>query len=229
MTIRLHAARVCLTAALVCLGATAALAQPDDDRPRRPDGPPPGPLAPLGGRGPADMIARADRDGDGRVSRQEYLDTRAADVEAMFDRMDADGDGFLDEPEIARMAERLRAGAEAVGIQRPDGEPRRRPGGEPGFRRPEGRPQGGSEGRPEPPPLAGEAFDRMDRDGDGALSREEFLAGMAWLREMRGGEMRGPEMRRPPGGPRPGMTRPGGRRGPDEGFRRPPRQEPAAD
>lgn len=218
MTIRRPSTPFCLSIALVCLAALTAVAQPDDDRPRRPDGPPPGQF---GGRGPADMIERADRDGDGRVSRAEFLETRTGEVEAMFDRIDADGDGFLDEPEIGRMAERLRAGAEALGMQRPDGEPRRRPGGEPGFRRPEGRSQGGPEGRPEPP-LAGEAFERMDRDGNGSLSREEFVAGMAWLREMRGGDMRG-------GGPRAGMMRPGERRGPDEGFRRPPRQGSGAD
>jgi hypothetical protein len=246
MKIRRPVSRVMLLAILASLSAVTAVAQPEGDRPRRPDGLPAGPL---GGRSAAEMIARADQDGDGRVSRQEFLETRTAEMEAMFDRIDANGDGFLDEREVGQMAERLRAGAEALGIpsagsrgipsagsrgmpaagsrgmQRPDGERARRPDGEPGFRRPEGRrpenrPEDRPDGRPEGAPLAGEAFDRMDRDGDGSLSREEFTAGMARLREMM---QRG-------GGPPGGMGRPEGRRGPEEGFRRPPRQDaPSAD
>jgi len=217
----LHPASCMSPLALVtALAAVAALAQPEVDRPRRPDGPPPGPF---GGRSPAEMLARADQDGDGRVSRKEFLETRTAEIEAMFDRIDANGDGFLDEREVEQMAERLRAGAEALGMPPRGGERGRRPDGEPGFRRPEDRPEGRAERRPEGrsegAPLAGEAFDRMDRDGDGTLSREEFTAGMARLREM---------MQR--GGMREGMGRPEGRRGPEEGFRRPPRQDaPSAD
>jgi hypothetical protein len=237
MTIRRPVSRVMLLAILALLSAATAVAQPEGDRSRGPDGPPP-PAGPLGGRSPAEMIARADQDGDGRVSRKEFLETRTAEMEAMFDRIDANGDGFLDEREVEQMAERLRAGAEALGMpsagsrgmpaagsrgmQRPDGERARRPDGAPGFRRPGGgsadRPEGRAErrpdGRPEGAPLAGEAFDRMDRDGDGSLSREEFTAGMARLREM---------MQR--GGLPGGMGRPEGRRGPEEGFRRPPRQD----
>jgi hypothetical protein len=233
MKIRRPVSRVVRLAILILapVSAATAVAQPEGNRPRRPDGPPAGPL---GGRSAAEMIARADQDGDGRVSRKEFLETRTTEMEAMFDRIDTNGDGFLDEREIEQMAERLRAGAEALGMplagsrdipsagsrgtQRPDGERARRPDGAPGFRRPEGRPEGREEGRPEGrpegAPLAGEAFDRMDRDGDGTLSREEFTAGMARLREL---------MQR--GGMPGGMGRPEGRRGPEEGFRRPPRQD----
>ena len=76
-------------------------------------------------------------------------------------------------------------------------------------------------GRPGPQrPGAGafgdQAFDRLDADGDGKLSREEFATGMARLREYMQG-----------GGPRP--NRPGlpdgAGRGGDEGFRKPPEQK----
>jgi hypothetical protein len=196
MPIRLPPPAALLLAVITALAAMTATAQPEGDRPRRPDGPPPG------GRSPAEMIARADKDGDGRVSRKEFIETRTTEMESMFERIDGNGDGFLDESEVGEMAERMRAGAEAM--QRPSGERFRRPDGA----RPEGgRPDGP---RPEGAPRAGEAFDRMDRDGDGALSREEFTAGMERLREMM---QRG------------GMGRPDGRRGPEEGFRRPPQQD----
>lgn len=63
--------------------------------------------------------------------------------------------------------------------------------------------------------MAAQGFERMDTDGDGKLSREEFAAGMARLRELM--------QRAGPG--RPGPRRPGGERGPEQGFRRPPTQE----
>ena len=51
--------------------------------------------------------------------------------------------------------------------------------------------------------MAAQGFERMDTDGDGKLSREEFAAGMARLRELM--------QRAGPG--RPGPRRPGGERG----------------
>lgn len=61
-----------------------------------------------------------------------------------------------------------------------------------------------------------QAFDRFDGDGDGKLTREEFAAGMAKMREFmqrNGGR---------PGGP--GSEDRGGR-SPEEGFRKPPEQK----
>jgi Ca2+-binding EF-hand superfamily protein len=64
--------------------------------------------------------------------------------------------------------------------------------------------------------MAEQGFDRMDADGDGKLSKDEFAAGMKRLRELM--ERAGPGI----GGPRrPG----GGERGPEQGFRRPPQQD----
>lgn len=155
-------------------------------------------------RNPAEMIKRADTDGDGAVSREEFIKARTAELEAGFGRIDANGDGKLDEEEVKAAAERMRSiggGSREGGLRRPDGDrPMRRDGERP--MRPGAGPGGGEE-----------AFARIDRDGDGKLSREEFAEGMTRLREF---------MQR--GGNGPGMPE-GGRRGPEEGFRRPPSQD----
>lgn len=223
------------------LFAGASLAQEGD----RPSPPPPG--GPQGRGNPVEMIKRADSDGDGKISKEEFVNARRAEQEEAFARLDANSDGYLDEAELKTLAERMRGGfgRGPEGMRRPEGEGgfRRpdggRPEGEPGFRRP---PEEGREGRPEearrpegeggfrrpeggPPPggerpgfLGEQAFTRMDQNGDGVLSKEEFDQGMARLREaMRGGMGRG---ERPPGG----FRRPGGPDGEGGGFRRPPQQ-----
>jgi len=172
-------------------------------------------------RDPVEMLKRADTDGDGRVNRDEFIKARTADLEAAFGRIDSDGDGKIDESEAKAAAERMRS----LGA-----------GGREGFRRPEGprgeradgeRPRRSDGGGPpaqggEWPQRLGsgaggeEAFSRLDRDGDGKLSREEFADGMARMREFMRRGMPGPGG---PGGP----DRAG--RGPEEGFRRPPPQD----
>lgn len=162
---------------------------------------------PLLERDPAEMLKRADTDGDGKVNRDEFIKARTADLEAAFDRIDADGDGKLDEREATAVAARMRppgtGGREGGRMMRRDGE---------------GPPQQGGEWPQRPGSAAGggEAFGRFDSDGDGSLSREEFAEGMARTREFmqRGGGR--------PGGP--GMPDRGGR-GPAEGFRKPPQQD----
>jgi Ca2+-binding EF-hand superfamily protein len=144
----------------------------------------------------AEFLRRADADGDGKVTKAEFVKARTADIEEGFARIDTNGDGILDEAEAERAAAIMRGGAG--------------PGREPG-RRPEG---------PSPGPAGDDLdgpFQRMDRDGDGKLSREEFAAGMTRLREMmqqRGGMLPGQ------------MSGRGG--GPEEGFRRPPAQDGGA-
>ena len=163
---------------LGCVPAAVAVAQPPMDS------------------SPAEMVKWADADGDGKVSRDEFIKARTTALEQAFARMDTDGDGKLDEKEVEAGAAQARAMA---------------PAGRGGFRRPDAdRPQ-----RPGPGAMAEQGFDRMDADGDGKLSKEEFAAGMKRLRELM--QQGGAGL----GGPR----RPGGDRGPEQGFRRPPQQD----
>ncbi len=159
-----------------------------------------------------EMVNRADTDGDGKVSRDEFIKARTAALEEAFARMDADGDGKLDPQEAEAAAERLRpmgpGGRE--GLRRPD---RPRPQG-PGSERP---PRAADEG-PQGPgggPLGDQAFDRFDEDGDGQLSRAEFAAGMARMREFKERGGKGPG----------GLGRPDRGGGPAEGFRQPPKRD----
>ena len=178
-----------LPAAVACFAlAGAAAAQPPLDR------------------DPAEMMKRADTDGDGKVSRDEFIKARTARLEEAFTRMDTDGDGKLDEQEAAAAGERMRSlggGGREGGFRRPDGE----------------RPQGQRGERPGAGAVGEQAFDRLDGDGDGKLSREEFAEGMARMRELMQRDGQGA------GGPG-GLGRPDrGGRGPEEGFRRPPQQD----
>jgi len=186
-----------LAAILGITVATAAFAQPPMDV------------------SPAEMLKRADTDGDGKVNRDEFIKARTARLGEMFDRMDTSGDGALDEQEAEAAAEQIRAmmAGGRGGLRRPDGQRPPRTGGDapqrPAGERPTGeRPAAGAMGE--------QAFDRFDGDGDGKLTREEFAAGMAMLREF---------MQRTGQGPG-GAARPeGGGRGPAEGFRKPPQQD----
>ena len=176
---------VCLSlVGLGCVPAAVAIAQPPMES------------------SPAEMVKRADADGDGKVSRDEFIKARTTALEQAFARMDTDGDGKLDEKEVEAGAAQARAMA---------------PAGRGGFRRPDAdRPQRPGTDRPQRPgAMAEQGFDRMDADGDGKLSKEEFTAGMKRLRELM--QQGGAGL----GGPR----RPGGDRGPEQGFRRPPQQD----
>lgn len=174
------------------------------------------PRGPAGGRDPRELLRRADTNGDGKLDKKEFVAARTAEMEEMFGRIDTNGDGLVDEQEIGQFTERMREQAGRPGMG-PGGE-RRAAGSErgpqgPGDRRPEGARPGGEPGAGA---MAEQFFERMDTNGDGTLSREEYLAGAERLREM---------MRR--GGGMPGL---GGRAAaPEEGFRRPPRPEPAGD
>lgn len=164
------------------------------------------------GRNPAEAFKRADADGDGKVSKDEFVKARSTESEQMFERIDANHDGFIEPEEGRRFMETVR-GAMANREAGP------RPGGD---RRPEGprgtgaRPEGAG-ARPGAGGPGAEMFQRFDGDGNGQLSPDEFEAGMMRLREMmqRGG------MGQLPGRP----AGPGG--GPAEGFRRPPAPEGA--
>lgn len=107
------------------------------------------------GREPGQFMARlkqADQDGDGKISKNEAPER----LKMAFDRLDGNGDGFIDEHEMQSMPER--GGGLRNGGGPPDGPP-----GPPG--------PGGGFGPPEA--LIDRLF-QFDEDGDGKLTREEL-------------------------------------------------------
>ena len=124
---------------------------------------------PAGQRSMAERIRSRDRDGDGKLSRDEMPEQMAR----RFDAMDRDGDGTIDEAELTRSAGR-----------RPGGR-NRQPGARP--RSPEAfiarmmqndRDGDGKLSRDEMPEQMVRRFDRMDSNADGTIDGEE-LAEMA--------------------------------------------------
>lgn len=215
----------------------------------QPGGPPPGGRpqgGPQGGGDPgarlAEFIKRADADSDGKISKDEFANMGKKESEERFGKMDANSDGFVDQDEIGKIAQTMRQnqGPGSQGMRRPDG------GGPPGegggFRRPPGGAggsPGGSPGSPGGPPQGmrpggeggqrgggmfgdpKENFKRMDADGNGSVSEDEYIKATEKMREMlrnRGGMGRPGEGRGPggAGGP-PGEGQGGFRRPPSEG------------
>lgn len=125
--------------------------RPEGDRPQ--GGPPGGPGGP-GGFNLDDVYGRMDKNADGSVDKEEYLEFSKQEIEARFGRMDENQDGKVSKDEMKSGMERMRNMMRGPGGQGgPPGGPGgfRRPGGEGGeggFRRP---PSGeGGPGRPRP-------------------------------------------------------------------------------
>jgi len=194
----------------------------------QPGGPPPG--GPQGGPPPggdpaeriAAFVKRADTNGDGKISKEEFTAMGQKESEERFSRMDANGDGVVDQDEIGKMVQMMGRGGqggrppggEGGGFRRPPGAEGGPPGSPGQGARPEGegggRRGGGMFGDPK------ETFKRLDADGNGSISEDEYIKGVEKMREAfrgRGGQ----------GGPG-GMNRPGegGRPAGEGGFRRPP-------
>ncbi|MET9805018.1 EF-hand domain-containing protein [Streptomyces halstedii] len=99
------------------------------------------------------LLTHGDADGDGRVSRQEFITVMEREVtspehfegavmaiiDALMNALDTDRDGVLSRDEYVRMYD-------ALGI---------------------------------PPQRSGEAFTRLDLDGNGVISREEFRSAVS--------------------------------------------------
>jgi len=90
-----------------------------------------------GGRGGGDFVQRLmglDRDDDGKVAKDEAPQWMQ---ERMFDRADANGDGFIDKQEAEKMGEQFQRGGPPRGPGRGQGGPGGRPPGDTRPERPE--------------------------------------------------------------------------------------------
>ena len=174
------------TAAVVACGISFCQAQ---DAPANP--------APQGQRGAGDPAARAeeyfkrlDTNGDGKVSKEEYVEAAKKEAEQRFEALDANHDGFIDKEELqkALQARGGRFGGGAAG----------RPRGEGGGERPAGAPEGGpraggggglgggifelirkvqetgSVTKEDFHKMTDEQFDRLDTNHDGKITKDEI-------------------------------------------------------
>ncbi|MEI6526644.1 MAG: EF-hand domain-containing protein, partial [Planctomycetota bacterium] len=203
--------KLLMAAALFGAATCSSMAQPPDGP--GPQGPPGGPGGPGSGPGmnrpsPEDfvnMAMRYDKDGDGKLDRDELMEMARETQPNRFQGrgfQGGPGGGFQGGPPEGRRPE---------GGPPPEG--RRPEGGPP----PEGRGPEGMQG-PNPERFVDQAM-RFDRDGDGKLNRDELLE---FARNMPGPGQR-PGMQGPgnqgPGnqGPRGEGPRGEGPRGPPEG------------
>ena len=144
-------------------------------------------------------MMRADTDGDGRISRAEFL----AQADARFARLDTNGDGVITADEMAARAEAMRE--RRGGFQRADGDippSSVAPQGGGMFDRLDAN-HDGKVTRDEYRAQAEATFDRLDANHDGFIDREEMVAMRGGGRRMGG-----------PGAMAPSAPPPDGERGP---------------
>ncbi len=102
------------------------------------------------------LIKCMDKNGDGVISKDEAPER----MKDRFDRLDANGDGNIDKSELENAAQKL------MGRRPPNGAPGERRPGQPGNAKQRGDgPQ--REGNPQ------QLFKRLDKNGDGKLSKDE--------------------------------------------------------
>ncbi len=119
-----------------------------------------------GEKGGKRLFQRFDKNGDGKVARDEFPGGDAA-----FQGMDKNGDGFLTTDEVEAMAGKKPGKGGEPGKPGQPGQP-----GAPTT--PDGMPMPGGDGVAHPPPGGfGGLFAALDRDHDGRLSRAEFPGG----------------------------------------------------
>jgi Ca2+-binding EF-hand superfamily protein len=165
------------------LGGAAFAGQAEQAAPAGPGG--------HGGRGHG-MMMRADTNGDGMISRAEFM----AQADARFARMDKNGDGVITADEMGGMAGRGPGGGLMAADTIHDGKI----------------------SHAEFAAQAAARFARLDANGDGQISPDEMKATMERMHEAMGGH-RGPGgpggamMPPPPGGPMGGTMSGGGHHG----------------
>lgn len=132
----------------------------------------PGGGSPGGGSGRGGMdLMQFDKDGDGKVSKDEAPER----MQSFFDRMDPNSDGFIDKAEIDAMRSRFGGGGGRPGGGGPGGGGGRGGGG--GGNLMDNDANGdGKITKDEAPEFMKNFFDRMDTDGDGAITQEEIDA-----------------------------------------------------
>lgn len=106
------------------------------------------------------MFTRIDTNADGAVTRDEFIAGAPDDVSAdkagsLFDKLDSEGSGALSQSDLASAFQQMAASMQAGMIQAQAGN------------------MGGGGERPD----ASELFAKLDSDGDGSVSRDEFVAG----------------------------------------------------
>ncbi len=121
------------------------------------------------GQGGQQFFKQLDKDGDGKISKDEAPER----MKENFDRLDANGDGFIVIEEFQRVMGAMR-GQGGEGGRKPEGDAASRPGGE-GRPRDgaDGRPRDGADGRPRDGAGLAARFKELDKDGDGKISKEE--------------------------------------------------------
>lgn len=146
-----------LTAVLLGLGTAGVMAQEGGDRPEGRGPRPGGPGGPGQGRpDPAELLARLDQDGNGKISRDEVPGRMAQ----RFDQLDKNSDGYLTKDELAR-----RGGPRGQGGGRPDPAEM--------FNRLD-KNTDGKVTRDEAPERMAQHFDELDKNSDGALTPDEL-------------------------------------------------------
>jgi hypothetical protein len=137
--------------------------RPEGERPMPPEGQRPGGAGGPGGQGINidEVFGRMDKNADGNVDKEEYIEFSKQEIETRFGRMDENTDGKVSKDEMKSGMERLRNM-----MRGPGG-----PGGPGGMRRP------GGEGGPGGPPGGGEGgFRRPPTEGGTGRSRPEAEA-----------------------------------------------------
>ncbi|KAF0223265.1 MAG: hypothetical protein FD176_2084 [Rhodospirillaceae bacterium] len=108
------------------------------------------------------MFTRIDTNADGAVTRDEFIAGAPDDVSAdkagsLFDKLDSESSGALSQSDLATAFQQMATSMQAGMIQ--------------------AQAQAGSMGGGGERPDASELFAKLDTDGDGSVSREEFVSG----------------------------------------------------
>lgn len=222
-----------LTTAAALIGSLTLHAQdapkpPGEGGPRNPGGDGPGRLD--------EMLKKVDTNGDGKISKEEWIEFSRKEADDRFSKMDANKDGTVDKAEMEEGARKMRESRGQGGGDRPGGFRRPEPGSNAPQPPAEGAPrmtggggmreiyrkimEAGSITKEEFGKINEEQFSAMDSNHDGKITKEELEESMKKMRESFGG--RGPGG---PGGPQAGGERPQnspGGSGGEGGFRKRP-------